>query len=67
MADTDYKKAAEVLGWRWSHAHGGYISESHREGTEWSGYRVAECAEDACFLDGIENDQMAKAHVWVHT
>jgi hypothetical protein len=58
-----YRMAAELLGWKWSAAHGGMISESHRNGPEWSDYSVAMDAEDACFQDGIENEAEAVAYV----
>lgn len=54
-----YVEAAEALGWYWSSAHDGYISESHRRhqgAPSWSDYLVAETAEQACFLDGIEGE-----------
>ncbi|NTF18109.1 hypothetical protein G6L37_06800 [Agrobacterium rubi] len=57
--NTSYVKAAAILGWKWSDAHGGLISESHRNGPEWKDYFVALDAEDACFQDGIENDAEA--------
>jgi hypothetical protein len=60
---SSYQKASELLGWKWSDAHGGLISEGHRKGPEWSDYFVAEDAEDACFQDGIENDAEASAYV----
>lgn len=63
---TQYAKAAAILGWRQSHAHGGLISESHRSGPEWKDYLVAVDAEDACFQDGIENDAQAAALVRSH-
>ncbi len=64
MATTDaYSRAAELLGWKWSAAHGGLISESHRKGPDWSDYFVADDSEDACFQDGIENDTQAAAYV----
>ena len=28
---TAFQSAAEALGWRWSSAHDGYISEGHRQ------------------------------------
>jgi hypothetical protein len=60
---SSYQKAAGLLGWKWSDAHGGLISESHRKGPDWADYFVAEDAEDACFQDGIENDAQAAAYV----
>lgn len=58
---SPYTKAAELLGWKWSNAHGGFISEGHRNGSEWKDYFVADDAEDACFHDGIENEAQAAA------
>lgn len=64
---TNFQIAAELLGWQWSHAHGGYINESHRrQGGQWSDYQVAETAEDACFIDGIETDMAAMKLVADH-
>lgn len=60
---SPYQKAAELLGWRRSDAHGGMISESHRKAPDWSDYFIAMDAEDACFQDGIENDAEAAAYV----
>jgi hypothetical protein len=60
-----YRLAAEALGWRWSDAHAGYISESHRDNPghehdgSWQSYKVCEDAEDACFIDGIANPEQA--------
>jgi hypothetical protein len=59
-AESIYRKAAELLGWRWEPAYDGFINENHRNrpGTrpiDWDSYNVAECAEDACFMDGVEN------------
>lgn len=57
-----YERAAAVMGWKWSAAHDGYISESHkgRNGAPlWSDYHVAPDAEQACFLDGIESQEQA--------
>jgi hypothetical protein len=64
--NTPYQKAAELLGWKWSHAHGGLINEGHRNGPDWSVYFVATDAQDACFQDGIENDAEAAAYVARH-
>jgi hypothetical protein len=61
-----YRKASEILGWRWSAAHGGYISESHRSGPEWQDYFVAQDTEDACFQDGIETFEQARDLVAKH-
>ncbi|WP_315921511.1 hypothetical protein [Mesorhizobium sp. SP-1A] len=54
-----YKQAAAALGWNWSAAHDGYISENHRARNgdpKWSDYKVASDAEEACFWDGIETE-----------
>ena len=56
-----YEKAAEELGWRWSPAFDGYINDGHRNGPDWKDYVVAQTAEDACLLDGVENDADAEA------
>lgn len=54
-----YKQAAAALGWNWSAAHDGFISENHRDRNgdpKWSDYKVASDAEEACFWDGIETE-----------
>jgi hypothetical protein len=58
-----FRQAADALGWRWSHAHGGYISEGHRNGSEWSDYFVAMDTRDACFQDGVETFEQAQAAI----
>lgn len=63
---SSYSKAATILGWKKSEAHGGLISENHRNGSEWKDYFVATDAEDACFQDGIENDEQAADFVRQH-
>lgn len=65
---TNYKAAAELLGWKWSPAHNGYISENHRnrpgeDRNGWGSYDVAADAEEACFWEGIENDMAARRYV----
>jgi len=49
-----WMQTAIRLGWRYSAAHDGFISENHRNGPEWADYVVRRTAEDACFLDGVE-------------
>lgn len=65
---TAFKSAAEVLGWRWSSAHDGYISEGHRnrpgeDRNSWGSYEVAADAEEACFWDGVETEAAAAKFV----
>lgn len=64
----DYDKAAEMLGWRVSHAHGGLINDRYRDRpntrpNEWASYRVADNAEEACFWEGIETLEQAGVYV----
>lgn len=59
-----WHKAATYLGWHWSSAHGGYISENHRdkpntERNSYASYEVEGYAEDACFRDGVETIEQA--------
>lgn len=54
-------QVATKLGWRWSAAHDGFISENHREGPDWADYAVKVSAEDACFADGIETLEDARS------
>jgi hypothetical protein len=58
-----WQPLAKQLGWRWSHAHGGYINESHRSRPEpgWGSYDVADDAEAACDASGIETIEQALA------
>lgn len=56
-----YRQAAMLLGWEWSPAHAGYITERHRgPGLGWDSYEVQNTAEDACFADGVETDADAR-------
>lgn len=48
---------AKHLGWKFSSAHGGYINDQERNGKEGNaGYVVAETAEEACRISGVESD-----------
>ena len=59
--DAIWKKAAAKLGWSWSAAHNGYISESERfPGDGWASYVVALDAEEACFFGGVETETEAR-------
>lgn len=55
-----WRPLAAQLGWKWSHALGGYINEGHRgrpgpsNGLGWDSYEVADTAQDACFQSGVE-------------
>lgn len=54
-----WTRAAEKLGWHWSHAHGGYVCDHHFDA---DGAQPSEVtAEDACFIDDIETPDEAKA------
>jgi hypothetical protein len=61
-----YGRAARALGWRYSSAHEGWISETHRDRQNedpngWGSYGVAGDAEQACFMDGVETIEQALA------
>jgi hypothetical protein len=62
---TVYTQVAEALGWKWSHAHGGFINERYRDNpgheneNSWQSYWVCECAEDACDRDDIATEEQA--------
>lgn len=63
-----FAAAAKALGWRFSHALGGYIHESHRnrpgeDPNGWGSYEVADDAEEACFWEGIETLGQAIAKI----
>lgn len=63
--DEVYGRAALHLGWKYSSAHGGWISESHRnrpgeDPNGWGSYEVADDAEQACFREGIETIDQAR-------
>ena len=67
-AKAVYRKAAGLLGWVWSHAHGGYINDRYRDRpntspNRWDSYRVADDAEEACFWDHIETLEHAAIFV----
>lgn len=58
-----FKAAAQQLGWSFSPAHDGYISERHKAcpGIGWSKYYIAFDAENACYQDGVETLAQADA------
>lgn len=67
-----FQQAAEQLGWKWSPAHDGYISEGHRnrpgeDPHSWGSYKVAADAEEACFWDGLESEIEAAKVIATHT
>jgi hypothetical protein len=59
-----WRKAAEAKGWEWSPAYNGYIrADYHPDGprNQFRSYPSELAAEDACFIDGIETLDQAKA------
>lgn len=56
-SDDLARTAAAALGWIYSPAHGGYINEGRRRpGDGWDSYVVADDPAQACWLDGLEDD-----------
>jgi len=51
-----WKQGARALGWRYSPAHAGWISDAHVDSSQYGegGHASGITAEDACFLDGVE-------------
>jgi len=60
-AGTLWRQAAEALGWRYSPAHAGWISDAHVDRSQHGegGHASDMSAEDACFLDGVETLEQA--------
>ncbi len=63
---SEAEELAHKLGWRWSSAHDGYISEGHRNRPNatwpgWDSYEVAVDAEEALFWEGIETEEDMRA------
>lgn len=60
---ANFAPIAKALGWEYSPAHGGWISENHRrQGIGGDTYIVEVYPADACFADGIETlEQMYTA------
>lgn len=62
-AASIWRASAEVLGWRYSPAHAGWISDAHVDHGQYGegGHASDMAAEDACFLDGVETIEQAVA------
>ncbi len=61
--DAVWAEVADLMGWKWSAAHNGYINENERRGPTWADYVVAPDAREACFLSGVETERDAFAQI----